>query len=182
MRRRRIAVCTLAVLWLAMLLPAAAPAAQSFFLQADGIEGESTADRFENAIDVLGFSWGVSNDTRKAAPSFQNFSVTKYVDRASPVLLDYATGARQIATAKLTAVKAGRAPARYLRYCFTGVRVTSVSTSGDQGEDRLRENVTFSYATIVEAYQRQLADGTLQAPVFGGWDLIKNVQYGDPSC
>ena len=56
-----------------------------------------------------------------------------------------------IPKAKLTVVKAGEDPVPYLRLCFTGVRLTSVSTGGSGGEDRLTENVTFAYATVVEA-------------------------------
>jgi hypothetical protein len=40
--------------------------------------------------------------------------------------------------------------------------------------------VSFSFATIVEAYPRQLADGNLGTTVFGGWDLIDKLQFGDP--
>ena len=36
------------------------------------------------------------------------------------------------------------------------MRLTSVSTGGSGGEDRLAENVTFAYASVVEAYERQL--------------------------
>jgi type VI protein secretion system component Hcp len=167
---------------LSMLVPGVAPAAQSFFLQANGLEGEATERGFERAIEVQEFSWGVSNASGKSSPSFQDFAVTKYVDRASPLLLESVARGQTIPTAKLTAVKGGEPPARWLRFCFTGVRVTSVSSAGSRDDDRLRENVTFSYSTIVEAYQRQLPDGSLAQTVFGGWDLVKNVQYGDPAC
>ena len=66
---------------------------------------------------------------------------------------------------------------------MTGVRVTSLSTGGSGGEDRLTENVTLSFATIVEAYQRQKADGSARADASSaGWNLIDKLQYGDPTC
>ena len=180
-RKLRRALCLLAPAWaVAMLLPAAAPAATDMYLQADGFQGESTASKYKDAIDVLAFSWGASNSGKK--PNFQDLSFTKYIDRTSPTLLDYLATGNVIAKAKLTVVKAGATQAPYLRYCFTGLQVSSLSSGGSGGEDRLTENVTMSYATIVEAYQQQRADGTLAAPVFGGWDLIKNLQYGDPTC
>jgi type VI secretion system secreted protein Hcp len=182
MRKLRIALCALAPAWaLAMLLPAAAPAAQDFFLQADGLQGESTANKFKDAIDVLAFSWGVSNGA-KAKPNFQDISLTKWVDRTSPLLLNHVATGQVIATAKLTVVKSGATQQPYLRYCFTGLRVTSVSSGGSTGEDRLTENISLSYSTVVEAYQQQRADGSLAPAVFGGWDLIKNLQYGDETC
>jgi type VI protein secretion system component Hcp len=48
------------------------------------------------------------------------------------------------------------------------VRLTGVSTGGSGGEDRLTENVSFAYASVVEAYQQQEADGSLGPAVFGG--------------
>ena len=35
---------------------------------------------------------------------------------------------------------------------------------------------------VVEAYQQQTADGNVLKPVFGGWDLLKNIQFGDTTC
>lgn len=182
MRKLRLVLCLLAPAWaLAMLLPAAAPAATDMYLQADGFQGESTASKYKDAIDVLAFSWSVSSGNHKA-PNFQDLSFTKYTDRTSPTLLEYVATGKVIATAKLTVVKAGQTQSPYLRYCFTGLRVTSLSGGGSGGEDRLTENVTLSYSSIVEAYQQQRPDGALAAPVFGGWDLIKNLQYGDETC
>jgi type VI secretion system secreted protein Hcp len=185
-RKLRILLCIFApALALGALVPASAPAATDMYLQADGLLGESQADRYANAIDVLAFSWGASSAaggaTTTAKPNFQDINISKYVDRSSPTLLTNLATGRVIARAKLTFVKAGENPAPFLRFCFTGVRVTSVQVSGSD-EDRANENVSFSYATVVEAYQRQNADGSLAPAVFGGWDLINKLQYGDPTC
>jgi type VI secretion system secreted protein Hcp len=184
-KKLRIVLCTLAPAWaLAMLLPAAAPAAVDMFLQADGpgLQGESQSDKYKDAIDVLAFSWGASSPGAGAKANFQDFSMTKYIDRTSPTLLTNLATGRVIARAKFTVVKGGESQAPFLRYCFTGLRLTSISNAGSGGEDRLTENISFSYATIVEAYQRQLADGSLAPAVFGGWDLVNKLQYGDPTC
>jgi type VI secretion system secreted protein Hcp len=174
---------------LGALVPASAPAATDMFLQADGLLGESQNDKYKDAIEVLAWSWGASNSVSATSggagagkANLQDLSFTKYIDRSSPVILtDLVTG-KVIPKAKLTVVKAGEKPKPYLRMCFTGVRLTSVSTGGSGGEDRLTENVTFAYATVVEAYQQQKADGTLGPTVFGGWDLVNRIQYGDEDC
>jgi type VI secretion system secreted protein Hcp len=190
LRKLRILLCVIAPAWaLGALLPASAPAAQDMFFQADGLLGESQSDKYKDAIDVLAWSWGASNAisatsglTSTGKATLQDLSLTKYVDRTSPVILSNLVTGKVIPKAKLTIVKAGENPLPYLRLCFTGVRLTSMSTGGSSGEDRLTENVGFGYATVVEAYQQQLAGGTLGPTVFGGWDLINRLQYRDETC
>src|SRR5215216_1866190 len=163
MRKLRIALCLLAPGWaLAMLVPATAPAAVDMFLEVDNLQGESTNDKFKDQIDVLAFSWGVSNP-KSVKASFQDLNITKSVDRSSPRLLELVASGQATARAKLHVVKAGADQQEFLRYCFTGIRFTSLSTSGSGGEDRLTENVSFSYQTIVERYSRQNQDGSLQS-------------------
>ena len=164
--------------------------AVDMFIQIGALKGEARDKTHKDKIDVLAWSWGMSNSgsahigggAGAGKVNVQDLSFTKYIDRTSPTLLDYLATGNVIAKAKLTVVKAGETQAPYLRYCFTGLQVSSLSSGGSGGENRLTENVTLSYSTIVEAYQQQRADGTLAAPVFGGWDLIKNLQYGDPTC
>jgi type VI secretion system secreted protein Hcp len=184
MRRRLcIVVCALAPAWaLTLSLAAAAPAAtQTAFLVADGLEGESTNAKFTNAIDILSWSWGVANAEGKT-PVFQNFSVQKNLDRTSPRLLEYAAAGTVIPKAKLHVIKAGGDQQEFLRYCFAGVRITSLSGGGSSGSDQLAESVSFTYEFIVQRYARQKPDGTLDTPVFGGWNLLKNLVLPPGDC
>ena len=180
-RKLRIALCVLAPAWmLGALLPASAPAAVDMFLEVDGLRGETQDSKYKDAIDVLAFSWGVSNNSNK--PNFQDVSATKYVDRTSPELLELVASGRMVATARLTVRKAGENPIDYLRYCFTGLRFDSVQSGGSGGEDRLTENISFTYSTIVERYTPQDELGKPLPAIFGGWDLLKNLQFGPPTC
>ena len=64
----------------------------------------------------------------------------------------------------------------FLRYCFTGVRITSFSQRA--GEDsRVSEDISFSYATIVQSYTQQDAGGGQGTVFFKGWDLLRNLQF-----
>jgi type VI secretion system secreted protein Hcp len=182
-RKLRLALAAVVASLGVAAVPAQAPAAQDMFLQIDGIQGESTTEGFENAIGVLAWSWGASNGGNGKSPSFQALSVTKYIDRTSPTLFANMAAGRVMPAAKLTVIRTGgERPVPYLRLCLTGVRAESVSTGGSGGEERLTENVTFSYATVVEAYQGTDAEGKLTAPVFGGWDLVGKMQYSDTKC
>ncbi len=171
---------------LGALVPASAPAESDVFLQAEGLLGESQVRNYEDAIEVRSFSWGVSNQASAgsiaAKPSFSDISVTKFVDRSSPTLVANLTTGKVIPRAKVTFVKPGLEARPFLRFCFTGLRVSSVQVSGSDGGGVPMESVSFSYATVVEAYQQQLPNGNLADPVFGGWDLINKLQFGNASC
>jgi type VI secretion system secreted protein Hcp len=140
----------------------------------------SAAQGYANQIDVLAWSSGFSKQANTKLPNFQSMSSTKYFDRSSPAILqDVASGAT-FPSAKLHIVKAGEGQLEYITLCFTGVRFESSSTGGSGGEDRLTENVSFSYQTIVEKYKQQNAAGDVTNTIFGGWDLVRNLQLGGP--
>jgi type VI secretion system secreted protein Hcp len=98
--------------------------------------------------------------------------VTKYQDRTSPILLQDVAGGVLINSAKLHIVKPGDPRVEVSTFCFTGVRFTPLSYGGSGGEDRLTENLSFSYQTIVEKNKQQRAAGQVTDTIFGGWDLI----------
>lgn len=192
MRRMRVALYLVVPAWaLSMLVPAAAPAAVDMFLQVDGIKGESSDFKFKDAIDIQSFSWEVSNSrqqgpggegsARRGAATFSDLQVTKRVDAASPVLLLRAASGQTIPNVKLILVKSGQEQQQFLRICLTDSQVTSLSQSGSGGEVP-SESVSFSYRTIVETYLPQKADGSLGTPIVGGWDVVRNLQYGPGAC
>ena len=129
--RRRFACLLTSACLLGLVFTSAAPAAQEVFLRLDGIPGESRDVRFKDTIDVLAFQWGVSA-TGGVRPAFQNFSFTKRVDQASPLLLQRAAAGQVIPRATVSVRDAGK-PQDFLVYCMTDVRVTELSTSGSGG-------------------------------------------------
>lgn len=83
------------------------------FLKLDGIDGESTDARHNGEIDILGWSWGLSQPmtTQSGAVSgkvaIQNLVIQKLVDLSSPALMLASAQGRHIASGTLTARKAG---------------------------------------------------------------------------
>jgi len=164
----------------ALAVPAQASAAVDMFLDLDGIEGESRDMQFRDTIDVLAWSWGASRKDK--AVNFQDISFTKYIDRSSPALMQNLATGGTIANGSLRVRKAGENPLVYLRLCFTGIRVSSISQGGSGGEDRLTENVTFNFATVVERYTQQSATGVAGPSFRFGWDLVQRLQFGPSDC
>jgi type VI secretion system secreted protein Hcp len=181
--------------WLfALFAPAAAPAAQDMFLElnGNGLQGESSDKEYKDQIDVLAFSWGLSNGgppilDKKGVQtgggvSFQNLHVTKYVDRSSPQLFLRTANGNAISNAVLSVRKAGDLQATSFKLCMSDVRVTSMQNGATTGEDRMTESFTLSYGTVGMLYRRQNANGSLQAPITAGWDVLKGLETGVMGC
>ena len=54
--------------------------------------------------------------------------------------------------------------------------MTSVSTGGSGGEDKLTENVSLNFAQAKVSYKEQKADGSGEAPKEFAWDISANKQ------
>ncbi len=143
------------------------------------IKGESADKAHTNKVDVLAWSWGLANSgtthagtggaTGKA--SFQDLSLTKYVDKASPKLMERCANGKPLSEATLIVRTAGATPVEYLKIKFEEVLVSSVSTGGSGGEDRLTENVTFNFARLSLTYTPITDAPPPTSPQFT-WDVI----------
>jgi type VI secretion system secreted protein Hcp len=113
---------------------------------------------------VLSWSWEMSNHGKTHVGSgggsgkveVQDVSLTKYVDSSSPnPMLAYCKGSH-FDNAVLTVRKAGgEEPVEYVQIKMTEVFITSVSTGGSGGEERLTENVTLNFAKVELDYTRR---------------------------
>ena len=156
--------------------------AVDMFLKIDGVKGEAQDGKHKDEIDVLAWSWGMSQSgtthmgsgSGSGKASFQDISVTKYVDHSSPTLMLATANGKHFAKALLTIRKAGEKPLEYIKIDMKDVIVTSVSTGGSGGEDRLTENVTLNFGAFKVNYTVQNVDGSGGAEVPFGWDIAKN--------
>ncbi|MEX0322018.1 MAG: Hcp family type VI secretion system effector [Puniceicoccaceae bacterium] len=157
------------------------------FLDIEGeIGGESQGAGHEGEIDVLAWSWGLSNSGTfhsgggggAGKANFQDISVTKWLDKASPKLMEACATGATLPAATLVLRKAGGEPLEYLVIRMEKVLVTSVSTGGSGGEDRLTENVTLNFAQIMVKYTEQMPDGSQGEIVEFGWDIETNNPLG----
>lgn len=158
--------------------------AVDMFLKIDGVEGESSDHAHEGEIDVLAWSWGLTQSgTMHVArgggagkANVQDLTVTKYIDSASPNLMLACCNGKQYATADLVCRKAGGdEQVEYLKVEMENVIITSVSTGGSIGDDRQTEAVTLNFAKFKVTYTPQDNDGS-PLPEVGpvGWDIQKN--------
>ncbi len=157
--------------------------AVDMFIKFDGIDGEAKDKTHAKEVDVLAWSWGMSQSGSMhmgggggaGKVAVQDLSFTHYVDRASGNLMLYCSNGKHIPTSTLVVRKAGENPLEYIKITMTDCLVTSVSTGGSGGEDRLTENVTLNFAKVKVEYQEQKADGTGEAGPEYAWNIAENV-------
>lgn len=145
--------------------------AVDMFLKIKTIDGETTDKEMakEKAIDILAWSWGVSNSGTthmgggggSGKANFQDISVTKYIDASSHALLLACATGEHYEEAVLTVRKAGKTQQPYVTITMNEVMVTSVSTGGSGGEDRLTENVSLNFAKVKFEYFQQDEKGVV---------------------
>jgi type VI secretion system secreted protein Hcp len=150
----------------------------------DKIKGESKDSAHKGEIDILAWSWGMSNSGTthlgsgggSGKANFQDISVTKYIDKAScPIMAACASG-EHIEEAKLVVRKAGGTPVEYFVITLTNLIVSSYSTGGSGGEDRLTENVTLNFGKAAIEYKIQDEKGQGKADGNFTWDIAANVK------
>ncbi len=153
------------------------------FLVLNGIKGESEDKTYKDQIDVLAWSWGLSQSGTMhmgkgggaGKANFQDISITKYVDNSSATLMNKIATGEHIADGKIVVRKAGGKPLEYFVIELKEVMVTSYSTGGSGGEDRLTENITLNFAKVRTVYKTQDDKGGAGAEVEFKWDIPANV-------
>ncbi|MCU0854104.1 MAG: type VI secretion system tube protein Hcp, partial [Rhodobacteraceae bacterium] len=137
--------------------------AVDMFMKIKGVKGESADKTYKEQIDVLAWSWGASNSgsasmgggAGSGKVSMNDLSFTKYLDTSSPDLMKACCNGKHFDEALLIVRKAGEKPLEYLKITMNEVLISSVSTGGSGGEDRLTENVTFNFAKVKVEYTPQ---------------------------
>lgn len=144
--------------------------AVDMFIKIGEIKGESRDSKYpgkDGWIDILAWSWGVSNSgtthmgsgSGAGKANFQDISVTKYIDQASIDLMKSTAKGTHHGKASLVVRKAGDKPLDYLIIDMEDVMITSYSTGGSGGEDRLTENVSINFDFFKIKYTEQLKTG-----------------------
>ncbi len=158
--------------------------AVDMFIKLEGIKGESVDHKHKEEIDVLAWSWGMSQSGTThmgkgggaGKVNVQDISLTKYMDKASPNLMLYCCSGKHIKEAVLTVRKAGDKPLEYMKITMGDVLVSSVSTGGSGGEDRLTENLTLNFGKVKTEYTPQKEDGSGEATLEMTWNIATNTE------
>ena len=151
--------------------------AADIYAKIGDIKGESLDAKHKDEVEVLSWSWGVSQSGSitqgggAGKASFNDFNFTHRVDKASPGLLTACATGQHIKEATITVRKAGKGQLEFLIIKMSDVIITSVNPSGSGDAAATAESVALQFAKINLEYKPTKADGALDAGIFFKYDL-----------
>ncbi|WKJ90876.1 type VI secretion system tube protein Hcp [Methylomonas montana] len=159
--------------------------AVDMFIKIENIKGESKDKSHEGETDVLAWSWGMSQSGTMhigggggaGKVNVNDLSFTKWLDKGSTDLMKACCEGKHIPKAVLVVRKAGGTPVEYLTITMEEVLISSVSTGGSGGEDRLTESVSLNFAKVKVKYIEQTAEGGEGDKPDMAWNIQANVPY-----
>jgi type VI secretion system secreted protein Hcp len=159
------------------------------FLKIEGVDGESRDAKHEKWIEILSYSWGVSQPqagTRSSAggmtaerADFGDFSVIKVLDTATPTIFLHCASGKHFPKATVELCRAGEDKQVYMEFKFDDVAISSYRPGGARGgqETLPLEEVSFNYGKVQLVYHpTSPRTGKTEGNVPAGWDLEKNVK------
>ena len=153
--------------------------ASDIFAKIGDIKGESLDAKHKDEIEVLSFSWGVTNSGSIGAgggagkATFQDLALVHKIDKATPSLMHACATGEHLKEATITHRKAGKGRQEYLIIKMNDVIITGVAFSDTSGEAG-SETVSLAFAKVDLEYKPQKADGSLDAGVHFKYDIKSN--------
>lgn len=156
--------------------------AVDMFLKLDDVKGEAQDDKHKDEIDVLSWSWGITQAASShigggggsGKANFQDIHITKYIDSASHNLLKSTATGKHFKQALLTIRKAGEKPLEYIKITMKDCLISSISCGGSGGEDRLTENISLNFSEVEYVYTPQKADGSAGSALPFSYNIASN--------
>ncbi|MDH5545249.1 MAG: type VI secretion system tube protein Hcp [Gammaproteobacteria bacterium] len=156
----------------------------AIYLQYEGIEGTVSSKGHEGWIQLdsmqfgcgraISTSIGGTADREATKPSISEISVTKLLDKSSPLLFNEATvGKAKKATIHLC--KTGTSEIEtYMSYELDDCMISGYSMS--TGGDRPNESLSLNFAKIVTKYTPFNEKGDAGSPIPAGYNLIEGTK------
>jgi type VI secretion system secreted protein Hcp len=159
--------------------------AVDMFIKIGDVKGEATDDKHKGEIEVLSWSLGatqtgtagIGGGGGAGKVQMQDMVITKYIDKSSAALFKMCCDGTHIDKVLLTVRKAGGTALEYIKWNLEEVMVSSITTGGSGGQDKLTENITLNFARVKLEYTPQNAKGAGEASIIQGWDLAKNKEW-----
>lgn len=153
------------------------------FLKIQGAPGESADHKHKGEIDVLSYSWGVSQTGTMSygggggagKANFHDFSFMMRMNKATPKLMQACANGSHIPSAILTCRKAGDKQQEYMQYKFYDLLIASYQTSASSEEPT--ESISFNFSKMEMEYKEQDSKGNLGGSMNFKYDIKSNKAY-----
>ena len=161
-----------------------------YFLEIEGVRGDSNADGYEGQIEVTDWSWsqtanissesGAASERRLAVDPMR---ISKWADRATPRLMLACANGEQFERVILRCIRNVPIRTDVLRITLTEAEISSYAVNGPASNvvkdqppnvDRPREEIGFSFRRIEFETTELRPDGTLAGFIRTGWDTRLN--------
>ena len=159
--------------------------AVDMFLKLGDLEGESIDKGNKGWMDLLAYSFGISNSGTMhmgggggaGKANFQDLSCTTYFEKSTPGIMSQVSTGKHWKECTLKVRKAGGEQLEYITIVMKKVMVTSCNIGGSGGEERLTVNFSLNFEEIKVIYRPQDERGKLGAEMqfeydIGGNDLL----------
>jgi type VI secretion system secreted protein Hcp len=164
--------------------------AYSAFLQIDGIKGDSSDDAHKNWIEVENYSHSISQPRGGASSAqgvhigakadHQDFSITKRLDSASPLLAQFCCNGKHILNVRFELCRQMGDKTTFMVYTLKDCVIASVAPEGSGvSQDPIPfEKITLRYGEIQWEYTPTdpTGGGKKGAAVKAGWSTLLNKQ------
>lgn len=157
------------------------------FLKIDGIPGESQDDKHKEWIEILSYSFGVSqpsagNRSTGGAAAGQrvdihDMSIVHHLDTASPKLFLHCCNGKHIPKVTIELCRATGDKTQYMEYKMEDVIVSNVRPGGSSqgGEPLPLEEVSFNFGKITLTYTgTDHKTGKPGGKVAANWSTVQN--------
>ena len=133
----------------------------------------------QDGIDVLSWSWGVSNSgtthmgsgSGAGRANFQDLSIVTWYEKSTNEFLKSAASGTHHEKITLVNMKAGDKPLEYIILTLENCIITSISTGGSGGEDRLTVSFSINFEKFDIKYVEQDEKGGVKSEVPFKYDI-----------
>jgi type VI secretion system secreted protein Hcp len=159
--------------------------AADYYLQLDGIKGESADSRHVGWIECTSINWSITQPKSATASTggghtaeraeLSEISISKLVDLASPMLAQLCACGKTIPKAKLEMLRAdgNGEPIKYFEVELENVLIAHIGPSF-AGRDFPAESLGLKFSKVRWKYTQQKIGGGSSGNTAGGWDLSTN--------
>ncbi len=155
----------------------------AIFLKLKGIDGESLVKGFEKQTEIMAYSHSVamqvtndvSNTERTSGRAHVGeFSLTKYIDLATPVLNEYCCCGKVIPTAELTLCRNDNGNMLpFIIYTLTNVIISYLGVNGGNNGKPV-ESMSLNFTKIKWEITSQKSAGQKEGNSSSLWDMTMN--------